>query len=71
MYAGKCPNAKKQFDLNWFELIHNKFPPTNFPDQKFFFLMTISYYGFLNISEVTNLKKSNLIYDSEKEILKI
>lgn len=71
MNGGYFLNAKKPFDPTWFNLIYEKFTPTNFPDQKFFFIMTLSYYAFLRISEVVNLKKSDLSYDSEKQILKV
>ena len=71
MSGGYCPKAKKPFDPAWFNLIYESIPPTNAPDQKFFFLMTLSFYCFLRISEVINLKKSDLKYDDEKEILKV
>ena len=62
MLGGHIPNAKKLFDPSWFELIYNKISPTNVPDEKFFFLMTLSYYCFLRISEAVNLKNIKSSY---------
>ena len=60
MQGGYFPNAKKPFNPAYFQLIYEKFTPTNIPDQKLFFLITLSYYCFLRISEVINLKKCDI-----------
>lgn len=55
----KFPNAKQPFQPEWFQEIIDAIGVNTFDDRLFMFYMTISFCGFLRISELVGLKKSD------------
>lgn len=55
----KFPNAKQPFQPEWFQEIIDEVGVNAFDDRLFMFYMTISFCGFLRISELVELKKSD------------
>lgn len=71
LLGNSCPNAKLPFDVSWFEKIANEFPLNQYDNRLFFLYMTLSFSGFLRISELLNLKKKDLQLSQDSQILTI
>lgn len=69
--GNSCPNAKLPFDVSWFDQIANEFPLNQYDNRLFFLYMTLSFSGFLRISELLNLKKKDLELSKDSQILTI
>lgn len=69
MQGNNCPKAKLPFDVNWFNIIPQYFNLNQMDDRLFFFYMTLSFSGFLRISELLNLQKKDLELSNDNQIL--
>ena len=69
MQGNNCPKAKLPFDVNWFNIIPQYFNLNQMDDRIFFFYMTLSFSGFLRISELLNLQKKDLELSNDNQIL--
>ena len=69
MKTNKNPNRKLPWNPQFFDSYLDLYPLNQFTDTLFLFYMTLSYYGFLRISELQNLKFQDIVFDSQEERL--
>ena len=60
MHAGTFPNAKLPFKIEWFKKIAESFCLNMYDNRRFMFLICLAFHGFLRMSELMALKKSDV-----------
>lgn len=66
-----CPNAKHHFDHQWFNIYIEKYNINTYQDFLIKFYRCLSFYAFLRISKFANLKKSDLKFSDDTNVLTI
>lgn len=69
MTGAKHPFQKEPFRLEFFTLLHASMNLATRDDRLFFLLMLLSFHFFMRISEICDLKVSNLVVDKENQRL--
>lgn len=71
MKTDRDPYKKEPWEPGFFDLYISKFPLNQISNTVFLFFMSISYYGFLRISELQNLCTSDIVIDTDLKRLRI